>query len=480
MIVRILSGGKSFKGLAAYLTHDPEAKTTERVAWTHTLNCADDHVPSAVDEMLWTARNAELLKQEAGVRAGGRATENPVKHLSLNWAPDENPTREHMIETAEGFLRHMNWHEHQAVLVAHDDKAHAHVHVMLNMVHPETGLRLDDNFERRRAQAWALEYEREHGRIYCEQRLKDVAEREEAPTRPAWMAFRENQEKFEREEKTLELQAPILADELNDNSPENNKSHEWKNLKEIQRAERVDFFAEGKSEFSELRKSIYREVREEFRDRWGDYYEAKRNGADETALVEIKAKLVAEQKTALEERRDEACRELRETRDDRYRELLDGQRETRLALHARQEAGFDNALFLERVGYRDGGKDIAEEFREAAESTTQPRQPGRTWDADDGAFTRSPKEENGRMRSGVNVGADIGEGLGFGAISFLESLADGFVGAKPDRRRREPEPEPSGPNPFETAAEDARKQQSQRERQDAEDEWRKRQRSPGE
>ena len=121
--------------------------------------------------MLWTARNAELLKQEAGIRAGGAGTENAVKHLSLNWSPDDNPTHEHMIETTEEFLRHMKWQEHQAMLVAHDDKAMPHVHVMLNVIHPETGLRLNDAFERRRAQAWALEYEREQGRIYCEQRL---------------------------------------------------------------------------------------------------------------------------------------------------------------------------------------------------------------------------------------------------------------------------------------------------------------------
>src|ERR1700733_13233502 len=138
MIVRILSRGKSFKGLSTYLTHDPEAETKERAAWTHTQNPANDHVPSAVDEMLWTAREAELLKQEAGIRAGGRATENAVKHLSLNWSPEDHPTREHMIETTEGFLRHMNWQDHQAILVAHDDKAYRHVHLMLNVVHPET------------------------------------------------------------------------------------------------------------------------------------------------------------------------------------------------------------------------------------------------------------------------------------------------------------------------------------------------------
>jgi len=224
MIVKILSGGKSFTGLATYLTHDPEAETDERVAWTRTLNLAHDHVPSAVDEMLWTARNAELLKQESGVRAGGRATENSVKHLSLNWSPDDDPTREHMIEATGDFLRHMKWEEHQAILVAHDDKAHAHVHVMLNVVHPETGLRLDDNFERRRAQAWALEYEREHGRIYCEQRLLNPDEREDAPPRNAWLAFRENEKEFERAEKFLRANEPILIGEPN--NPENAAAEE--------------------------------------------------------------------------------------------------------------------------------------------------------------------------------------------------------------------------------------------------------------
>ena len=91
MIVRIGGSGKSFSGLTAYLTHDPEADTQKRVAWTHTLNLANDHVPCAVNEMVWTARDAELLKQEAGFRGGGRATENPVKHLSLNWSPEDTP-----------------------------------------------------------------------------------------------------------------------------------------------------------------------------------------------------------------------------------------------------------------------------------------------------------------------------------------------------------------------------------------------------
>jgi hypothetical protein len=186
MIVRILSNGKSFKGAAAYLTHDPDADTGKRVEWTHTLNLANEDVPSAVDEMVWTARDAELLKQEAGVRAGGRATETPAKHLSLNWAPEDKPTPKHMIETTQEFLRHMGWHEHQAVIVAHNDKSYAHAHVLLNCVHPETGLKLDDGFEQRRAQKWAENYEREQGRIYCQQRLLTPQQREANMPRNMW------------------------------------------------------------------------------------------------------------------------------------------------------------------------------------------------------------------------------------------------------------------------------------------------------
>jgi hypothetical protein len=56
-----------------------------------------------------------------------------------------------MIETGKDFLQHMKWDKHQAVFVAHDDKSYKHVHIMLNTVHPETGLCLSDSYEQRRA-----------------------------------------------------------------------------------------------------------------------------------------------------------------------------------------------------------------------------------------------------------------------------------------------------------------------------------------
>ena len=476
MIVRIHSAGKSFKGLATYLTHDPNARTAERIDWTHTLNLAHDDVLSAIDSMMWTARNAELLKQEAGIRAGGRATENAVMHVSLNWHPEETPSKEQMIEAAEGFLEHMKYQEHQALVVSHMDKPHAHLHLMLNSIHPETGLRLDDNFDHRRAQAWALQYERENGRIYCEQRLENIEEREDAPTRPAWMAFQKKQIEFEIQEKNRENQAPIIIEELN--NPEKIKSDEWKNLKEIQRHERLSFFAEGKLEFSELRLSIYHEIRDEFRERWSDYYSAVKGNADHSELASDKQSLIAEQKAALEARRDEACETLRETRDERYRTLLDGQREARHGLHARQEAGLDNAPLLDlmelgtvRAGHAN--------FHEAATETTTVYAQTQSREEEVLSSTR-PRPDGAGMKSGVDMGAGIGIGLGFGAISFLDGLAEGLIGGTAAPKTHKVERAPPSPDLFDAAFDEARRRERTERQQTDDEESRRRQRSYGE
>jgi relaxase-like protein len=458
MIVRLLSAGKSFKGLADYLTHDPDAETANRVAWTHTLNLANDHVPSAVNEMVWTARDAELLKQEARIRAGGRATENPVKHLSLNWSPEENPTREHMIETTEKFLRHMNWQEHQAIIVAHDDKPYKHVHLALNVVHPETGLRLDDNFEYRRAQAWALEYERDQGRVYCEQRLKNPEERENAPPRNIWTAFKENEQEFGQQEKMLRHQEPFFVDD-----EKNQKNAEWKILKEIQRTGRTEFFNQGKSEFSQLRLSIYREVREEFRERWANFYAAQRNGGDPESLVALKAELVADQKAILEERRDAACADLRDSRDHRYRELLDDQRTVRADLRSRQEAGLDNTQFLEQVKNANITDDRTAEFRAAGdEAVSALGMAAPESDAESGTQPRA-NADGMRLRAGFNLGGLFD--------SLFAHLANG--GSPPQPLPR------ADSDLLRAVAEDAAKRQ-RHDREEADEEWREKHRSYGE
>jgi len=476
MIVKISGSGKSFKGLSDYLAHDPnKAKTAERVAWTHTLNLANDDVPMAVNEMYLTAENAELLKQEAGIRAGGRATENPVKHVSLNWAPGEDPTREHMIETSEKFLRYMGWREHQTILFAHSDK-HPHVHLMTNAAHPETGLHLNDGFEQRRAQKWALAYEREQGVIRCEQRTLNPEEREKGMPRNMWLAFKNNEKEFQKSEELLR-QNP----EIPEYSSENRKKEEWKILKQIQRDEREQYFADGKIQFKESRKSISREIREEFRERWGDYYRAVKNGteADREILAKTKTQLVADQKAALEPRWDAACAELKEARKLEYRELLDNQKVIRAEFGERLETGLDNTGFFNGLTEkRNSQKDAALAFREASIEVTanfqgeQPRTPLHAEvEEAHGHTAHSHRERDvadiGRHRALGTVGA-VADSL----FSFLTNL-----GSAPAR----PVSAEERADQFREAAENAVKQQHQQhEREEDDARWHQRQRAYGE
>src|SRR5689334_10501584 len=119
MVPRFAKPGRSFKGVMLYLAHDPEhAATSARVAWTHTLNLANDDIEVAMAEMATTAANAGVLKAEHGV--GGRKVERPVKHFSLNWHPSEAPDPAEMLAAAQSFLKHMGWEEHQAIIIAHN------------------------------------------------------------------------------------------------------------------------------------------------------------------------------------------------------------------------------------------------------------------------------------------------------------------------------------------------------------------------
>ncbi|HEX4409035.1 MAG TPA: relaxase/mobilization nuclease domain-containing protein [Xanthobacteraceae bacterium] len=457
MIVKILSNGKSFKGLSDYLTHDPDhAKTSERVAWTYTYNLANDDVPCAVGEMIWTARDAELLKQETGIRAGGRTTEDPAKHISLSWAPTETPSPEHMRESAEEFLRHMKWNEHQAIVIAHQDKQ-PHLHIMLSVIHPETGLRLDDNFERRRAQAWAKEYERENG-IHCEQRFKNADEREKSMPRNIWMSFQENKKEFEKAEKIMAAEV-----EKSEENPKYRKNAEWEILKEIQKKERLEFFSEGKEHFRNLRTSIYREVREEYRFKWSEYYTAERNGDLKPELLEKwKERLVTEQKADLEFRRDEACSDLRASRGIEYRSLLEDQKESRAHLRSCQTLGVDSLEALRSQRRPEFTQEISSAFREAATEVTQPQS---------GQQGERRKDHNAGREDKTSGPDGNVPSLALGAFRLFDSLLSAFEGPPSRAGHRH------GPTSFEIAADDACKQHQHSKLEEEDAERRKRQRA---
>jgi len=178
MIPRVGPGGSSFQGAGLYYLHDKDALTSERVAFTHTLNVHTDSPDRALKVMAWTAMHQKELKQSAGVAATGRKLEKPVYTYSLAWAQDQEPSRDEMIAAAQDSLKALGMDDRQAVLVAHSDTEHPHIHVILNRVHPEDGRAASTSKDHLKLSKWAEGYEREHGGIRCHARVNHNARRD--------------------------------------------------------------------------------------------------------------------------------------------------------------------------------------------------------------------------------------------------------------------------------------------------------------
>lgn len=178
MIPKITRGGSSFKGAFQYYMHDKDADTRERVAWAQTENMRTEDPDKAWKVMAYTAREQDRLKEASGQSRAGRKLEKPVFAFSLAWHPEQNPDKEHMLETARSAIQMLGLSEHEAIIIEHKDEPQKHVHVVINRVHPITGLAGDVRNSKRKFSDFAREYEREHGKIYCTQR-EDNHERRE-------------------------------------------------------------------------------------------------------------------------------------------------------------------------------------------------------------------------------------------------------------------------------------------------------------
>ncbi len=178
MVPRTSRAGRGFKGAWAYYAHDKrtpeqkaqgqEVRTRERVGFVHTENLGgieDDR--AAIGLMIDTARQSFRC-------------EKPVYAFSLSWHPEETPRPQQMIFAGRNALKVLGMQEHQAVMVSHTDTAHPHVHVIVNRVHPETGKAISLYKDQEKLQAWALEYEREQGKVYCPARAFNALARQAA------------------------------------------------------------------------------------------------------------------------------------------------------------------------------------------------------------------------------------------------------------------------------------------------------------
>jgi hypothetical protein len=123
--------------------------------------------------MAYTALQHERLKEASGQSRAGRKLEKPVFAFSLAWHPEQEPSQEHMLETARKAIETLGLSEHEHVIVSHKDEPQKHVHVIVNRVHPLTGLAGDVRNSKRKLSDFAREYEETDGKIYCAQRVEN-------------------------------------------------------------------------------------------------------------------------------------------------------------------------------------------------------------------------------------------------------------------------------------------------------------------
>jgi relaxase-like protein len=174
--------GRSFKGAAAYYLHDKrrpgevERLTGDRVSWTEIVNLPTADAERAWRMMVHTAMTQGELKAAVGGKKTGNKLTKPVLAYSLSWHTDERPTKEDQLEAARQTLKVLGLEAHQ-VIISHNDTAHPHVHVLVNRVHPETGIAEPLSNSKLKLSDWAEAYQKERGQDYCPQRVINNARR---------------------------------------------------------------------------------------------------------------------------------------------------------------------------------------------------------------------------------------------------------------------------------------------------------------
>jgi hypothetical protein len=159
--------GSSFGGLGRYLLDGRGASAAERGLQDYLL---DGRSGTEQDRVAWAAeRNLPINDARCAAvvmddtAAANPRVKKPVYHLSLSAAPGESFSREQWEAIADRLLKRLKLEEHQALLVAHRDKAHEHVHVMVNRVHPETLKAWDNGHDYYRRERALRHIERELG-----------------------------------------------------------------------------------------------------------------------------------------------------------------------------------------------------------------------------------------------------------------------------------------------------------------------------
>lgn len=167
----------SFASLGQYMAGDKLDRETGEVL----RSAADVHL----DTNCLSARTASAEMRAAA--AANPRVKDPVYHCVLSWQTGEKPTDKQMIDAAKAAQKAVGMDGHQYVYAIHRDTGNAHVHMMINRVHPDTAksvypdrdfYKLDKSMrETELAQGWAHDkgpHEVKEGKVVRVERQADA------------------------------------------------------------------------------------------------------------------------------------------------------------------------------------------------------------------------------------------------------------------------------------------------------------------
>ena len=135
MIGKILPHQESFGPLSTYLLFGRDRQSPDRVEWVALRNLNGATPETAHVIMQATAQQSNRVKK-------------PRQHVIVSWAHEDRPSDEQMVRIMDQTLADLGLSQHQAMLVAHNDTQHKHVHAIINRVHPDTRKTAKDGNER--------------------------------------------------------------------------------------------------------------------------------------------------------------------------------------------------------------------------------------------------------------------------------------------------------------------------------------------
>jgi hypothetical protein len=147
---RQAAGAEGFRSLDEYI-RDLKANGF-KVAWVKTVNLGAT-----------PPERAHLVMASTAVR--NRRVKRPALHLIFSFALGERPIQPVCEAIVEQSLEWLGFGDHQAMIVADDERGHFHLHVMVNVVHPHTYLasKFREGYKYNLAVAVAAHIERKFG-----------------------------------------------------------------------------------------------------------------------------------------------------------------------------------------------------------------------------------------------------------------------------------------------------------------------------